>query len=152
MIVCRQEDWRQYIGLSDELDDALRSVAKGEYRLFVQGKNVISGDRLFANRFDYDTMDADSLLFESHRDYADLHVILSGAELIQLAPESALEEAEREEASDYIGLRGAAQTSVELRPGDLLIAFPGEAHKVKATGCAGPSHVQKAVYKILMKH
>ena len=45
---------------------------------------------------------------------------------------------------------GQAEQSLILKPGDFLVVFPGDAHRLKiAVGGAGP--VSKVVFKVLFK-
>lgn len=148
MIYCKINDLHRYLGLSERLDKAIRYIcARPEVHI---GRNEISGDSsVYANRFDYETKPCDAELFETHLRYADIHVLLSGQEMIYAASLDSLAQTEAREADDFIGAQGAWQSAFKMTPSRILIVFPGEAHK---TQCAlgTPCAVEKLVVKILM--
>ena len=148
MIYCKKDELTRYMGLSETLDQAILFVLNLDRQSLQMGRNEISGDdAVYANRFDYETQAAEKLLFETHIQYVDAHVLLSGQEMIYVAANTALQERECREAEDYIGSDGEWQSACKMTPDDVLIVFPGEAHKVK---CAlqAPCKVEKLVVKI----
>ena len=54
-----------------------------------------------------------------------------------------------ENKGDFYGYRGDAEQSVILRPGDFLVVFPGDAHRLKIA-VDQPEAVSKVVFKILV--
>jgi len=148
MIYCGRSELSRYLGISAELDAALRFAMGLDEGKLVPGRNEVPGSEgVYANCFTYTTLPADGLLFESHLRNADLHLALSGEEMIQLARQENLKEVEARREEDYIGLSGPHEALVRLGPADALLVFPGEAHKVKCVWEA-PGEVRKLVVKI----
>ncbi|MGN0292517.1 MAG: YhcH/YjgK/YiaL family protein [Lachnospiraceae bacterium] len=147
MIYGKQRDALQYLGIGDNLDFALKYVEKQDFSGLVPGKNTLSGEDVYVNCFSYETMESDQAFFEAHTDYLDLHVVLEGEERIEVAHRDVLEEFERDPAADYTGYKGQAEAVCVMRPGDFMIVFPEDAHKVKVKNDA-VCLVKKAVFKV----
>lgn len=110
------------------------------------GRTAIDGENVYVNRFDYET--GPEAITEGHLRYIDIHVVLEGEEQIGVADVAALEEIERKADEDYIGFRGPFQSVCVMRPGDVLVTFPEDAHSPKRQN-GSPCHVKKAVVKVL---
>ena len=147
MILCKAEHLDKYLGLSVHLDTAIRFLLENDLSLLPKGKTVIDSENVFVNRFDYDT-ESDPIT-EAHMRYIDVHIVIEGEETVGVADVSALKEIERREEEDYIGCSGRFQSLNVLGPGDVLIAFPEDAHSPKRVSGAGPCHVKKVVVKVL---
>ncbi len=149
MIFCKKEDLKNYLGINKNLDTAINFIISNPIANLAMGRNDVDGEKVFINRFDYETKDASSLLYESHIKYADLHLILSGHENIFVAPNENLDFVEENKQEDYIGLQGKEKATFNMDENFALIVFPNEAHKVKCTW-ETPAFVKKAVVKILI--
>ena len=149
MIFCKKTDLDKYLGINNNINTAIEYIKNKPLGQLSLGRNEVDGDNVFINRFDYETKDASSLLFESHIKYADLHLILSGHERILVAPNESLEFVEENKQSDYIGLQGKEQAAFNMNEEYALIVFPYEAHKVKCI-FNNAVFVEKIVAKILM--
>lgn len=147
MIFCKKADIEFYLGIERGLDTAIYYLKGACLERLPLGRNEIDGDRVYLNHFEYDTKAADELLYESHVEYADIHLIIQGHERILCAMESELEIVESDLATDYVGLKGKETSEYHMTTEDALIVFPHEAHKVKCTDGTA-SHVNKAVIKV----
>lgn len=140
----------QYKGIHPNVDKAIQWIVSDmKLENMPMGVTRIDGDDVYVNRFDYTTQPAEELLFEAHEEYADIHLLLSGEEAIHVSDVVDLVEEKRKAESDYIGCSGKSQCVCLMRPGYFLIAFPEDAHKVKAS-YRKETAVQKAVIKIKM--
>ena len=146
MIFCRMENLNRYLGLDTTLDEAIWFVLAWDSQELSMGRHGIRGDDLYANRLSFLTAPESELIFESHQIYTDIHVIISGTERILCADAALLDRVKTDESSDYIGLEGKSSSEFILASGDILIVFPGEAHKVKCMADK-PSQVEKLVVK-----
>lgn len=147
MIFCKKTELEQYLGLGEHLDRAIQYLQTADLRELVMGCNRIDGENVYINRFDYTTIPPEESFFEAHLQYLDIHVLLSGEERIEVADIRALEEYDRDEAADFVGYHGEAQASFVMKPGDVLIVWPKDAHAVKLQ-LHGPAQVEKAVVKV----
>lgn len=86
--------------------------------------------------------------FEAHRTYADVHVVLEGAERIDIASLAALDQAtEFDEAADIGFHTGEPTVSLVLEPGWFVVCYPADAHR-PGVWVDGPVPVRKAVGKL----
>lgn len=145
MIFCKLEHLERYRGQSDALDKAIDFLAKTDLNTLAMGRNEIDGDRVFANRFDYDTTEAP--LTEWHERYIDMHVVVDGQEQVGVL-ESAKLNAEDAAAEDHTCQMEEFESVCSLRPGYVLITFPEDAHSPRRIW-KEPCHVRKVVIKVL---
>ncbi len=112
------------------------------------GHYSIDGEDIIANVFEYDTVAPEAAKWEAHRKCIDLHVPLKGEEGIFWAP---VEDLSGKEAynpdSDCEFFAGEARQKIAALPGQFIVFFPADAHKVKCC-LQGTGHVKKAVIKI----
>ena len=115
------------------------------------GRHEIDGDRLFALVQSYTTSPATERKLEHHRKYADIQLVLAGAEIIEHTPLAGLPvDAPYDDTRDFGLVRDPAwNSSVLLRPGEFAVFFPEDAHK---PGCSAGAHgaVRKVVVKVLV--
>lgn len=102
------------------------------------------------NRIEFATAARTEKRFEAHRSYIDVHVVLEGAEYVEVTHVDNLTNAtEYDSELDY--LLGDSSSSSGfggyLEPGYFLICFPEDAHRV-GTHEAMQVQVTKIVYKI----
>jgi len=113
------------------------------------GRHPIDGDDVFALVSSYETGPSTEKQFESHRVYIDLQYLAAGNERILHAPATGLEVAVPYDADRDILFYAEPPfaTSLLMRPGDVAVFHPGDAHK---PGCmAGGRHaVRKVVVKV----
>ncbi|MEN5194397.1 YhcH/YjgK/YiaL family protein [Sphingobacterium faecium] len=142
MIFDRIENIDQYgINLNFILDDLNQN-------LFNKGKFDIDGEKCFGIGLEYDTKISDDGLWEAHRKYLDIHVVLEGVERIEICDINKSDSV-KEYEDDYELFKAVAQHSLVLSPGYFLILFPHEVHK---TGVMvdTTTFVRKKVFKNLL--
>ncbi len=105
---------------------------------------------LTASLSSYETDDPGSKLFEAHRRFIDIQVVLSGSETLYWAPLSSLQvRGEYSEEKDISFHDGPVGVAVPLVPGWFTVLFPEDAHKPGCTQIgAGPAQVRKLVIKV----
>jgi YhcH/YjgK/YiaL family protein len=113
------------------------------------GRHAIDGDEVFALVSTYDTGPSTEKRFETHVRHVDLQYVAAGHERILHAPADALSlETPYDDAADVaFYAEPPFASSLLMRPGDLAVFHPGDAHK---PGCmAGGRHtVRKVVVKV----
>lgn len=145
MILAKNRDAGQYLGLNANLDAALRRILSGLDGL-ESGHYDMDGDNVWLNCFDYDTIPESEAFYEAHEHYGDIHIMLEGSEKVCISHPDTLAEFERTPENDFIAYRGEAEHTLQLAPGSFLVVFPGDAHKIKMQ-VDGAEHVRKAVFK-----
>ena len=150
MIYTDKKQIRQYLGMDKNLDTAIRYIAEHKMEELNDGRNEIEGDRVFVNRFRYETLPETETLFESHLAYVDIHLVLEGNEIIGVTPVDDLTVTRTDLEADQVDCFGEIAVKLPLESSKILILFPREAHMVKITDQAR-SHVEKAVVKVKME-
>ena len=107
----------------------------------------IQGSEVYATRFTYETIPEEESFFEAHKKYLDIHIMVQGSEGVEIAPPESLAEFERAEANDFYAYRGEGDYKLVLSPGDFLVVFPGDAHRIKMQ-LGRPETVSKVVFKV----
>ena len=147
MIYAKKKDLNRYMGLSREMDTAIRYLQTADLRSLQKGRNEIDGDNVFVNRFDYQTMPHENAIWEGHIRYADIHVLLSGNEKIGVSNVNMLTETVRKPDEDFVGFEGAVQSWCPMTTEDILIVFPEDIHMVKVMD-GESTLVEKACFKV----
>ena len=94
MILAKNRDAGQYLGLNANLDAALRRILSGLDGL-ESGHYDMDGDNVWLNCFDYDTIPESEAFYEAHEHYGDIHIMLEGSEKVCISHPDMLTEFER---------------------------------------------------------
>lgn len=146
MIIAELSDAHMYRGIHPALDRALE-LLNDKFLHSVGTETVhLDGARLYATLNRYETVPFEDTFFEAHKRYLDIHVLIKGEERVDIANPERLTEFEHRD--DFYAYHGEGEQTVKLRPGNFLVAFPGDAHRIKIQ-TDGPCDVEKVVFKIL---
>ena len=146
MIYTKLKNIERYLGQSESLDTAIRYLLSADLTKLTKGRNEIDGDQAFINRFDYQTMSPEEAIWEGHLQYGDMHVLLSGQEMIGVTNVDMLKETVRKEDEDFLGFEGEVLSWFPMTTEDILIVYPEDIHKVKVIHCES-TLVEKACFK-----
>lgn len=146
MIYTKRQHLARYLGQCESLDTAIRHLLSTDLAQLSKGRNEIDGDQVFVNRFDYQTMPPEQVIWEGHAKYADMHVLLSGHEKIGVANAAALKMVAQKPEEDFIGYEGDVEVWFPMTTEDILIVYPEDVHMVKVVD-GDSSLVAKACYK-----
>ena len=147
MIYAKNKDALAYRGIHPNLDLALEHITEEYLPTIGETRVELKGSDVYATRFTYETVPEEESFFEAHKKYLDIHIMLSGSEGVEIAPPEKLTEFDRVEANDFYAYRGEGDYKLTLSPGDFLVVFPNDAHRIKMR-LEGPETVTKAVFKI----
>lgn len=118
---------------------------------FPQERLALCGDKAFINPVTLVTKPESACKFEAHRSYADVHYIVEGVEKIVVSDISGvIALGAFDEKSDIGFYRGQQGTVCVLHPGEFLVCYPQDAHKVAILEQC-PAPVKKLVGKILVR-
>jgi len=148
MILASNDTALEYRGIHPNLDLALGHITPEFLASLGEERVELKGDEVYCTKFTYETVPAEEAFFEAHRLYLDIHLMLSGSERVELASPSALTQFDHQ--GDFYAYRGQGRHSLILSPGDFLVVFPDDAHKIKMQ-VDGPATVSKAVFKVKIK-
>ena len=147
MIYAKNKDALSYRGIHPGLDLALEHITEEFLASVGENRVELKGSDVYATRFTYETIPAEESFFEAHLNYLDIHIMLEGSERVEIAPPEKLTEFDRVEANDFYAYRGEGDYKLVLSPGDFLVVFPNDAHRIKMQ-VDGPETVTKAVFKV----
>ena len=140
--------------LSEErVAKALAFLAREDLAGLEGGRHEICGDEVFANVQEIVTVPADEKDYEAHRRYADIHYVISGTELIGVAPVGECAPVGEFSEADDFGLfaPGGRESWVVVRPGELVVTPPCAAHKPGCCPCGTePAPLKKICVKVLV--
>lgn len=94
------------------------------------GRLSLDGDDLFINVVDATLMTKEAQKLEVHREYIDVHIPLSGNEIIGVRHIDTLNEPDApfDEANDCAVYTAPATNYLVVEPGDFLLVYPEDAH------------------------
>ena len=146
MIYAKNTDALSYRGIHPNLDLALEHITPDFLARVGSERVELKGGDVYATRFTYETVPAEETFFEAHRNFLDIHIMVDGSEGVEIAPQS-LTEFDRVEANDFYAYRGEGDYKLALSPGDFLVVFPNDAHRIKMC-LERPAPVSKVVFKV----
>ena len=146
MILANVNNRSEYYGIHPMLDKALDCLTEEFLSSVPTEKTLLAGEELFVTRFELETVPLEETFFESHRQYLDLHTVIRGTERVDIAHPDGLTLTQQQ--GDFYGYTGQGEQSVILKPGNFLVVFPGEAHRLKIAVNAPGEAFTRVVFKI----
>lgn len=148
MIYAKNADALAYRGIHPNLDLALEHITPEFLASLRDNQRVeLKGDLVYCTRFTYETIPQEESFFEAHRRYLDIHIMVEGEERVDMNRPEDLKLTDAQEENDFYAYQGESWHSTVLKPGEFLVVFPGDAHRIKVQ-VDGPKTVSKAVFKV----
>ena len=148
MIYAKNADALAYRGIHPNLDLALEHITPEFLAALRDNQRVeLKGDLVYCTRFTYETIPQEESFFEAHRRYLDIHIMVEGKERVDVNRPEDLKLTDAQEGNDFYAYQGESWHSTVLKPGEFLVVFPGDAHRIKVQ-VDGPKTVSKAVFKV----
>lgn len=148
MIYAKNADALAYRGIHPNLDLALEHITPEFLAALRDNQRVeLKGDLVYCTRFTYETIPQEESFFEAHRRYLDIHIMVEGEERVDMNRPEDLNLTDAQEGNDFYAYQGESWHSTVLKPGEFLVVFPGDAHRIKVQ-VDGPKTVSKAVFKV----
>ena len=147
MIYTEIANIKHYRGLGEYLDKAVDYLASHPLDGIQAGHYDIDGNMFYLNVFDYETIPEEEGFFEAHKKYADIHMTVTGDEIVGVSDMARVSVKTFDEEKDLLEVEGPVEHYIRLTPGKALITLPEDAHKVKLAA-GSPSAVKKAVIKV----
>jgi biofilm protein TabA len=109
----------------------------------------IDGDNLFATVSEYTSKNEDAAKFEAHRKYIDLQYVISGKEVMNIAPLTSIEEVitPYDDKKDIEFVTVSQVVIYKASPSNFFIFFPTDVHRPGLKDGAN-SQVRKIVIKV----
>lgn len=111
------------------------------------GRVELDGENLFINVADATLLPREEQKLEVHRAYIDVHIPLSGPEVIgwrSLSDIDVAPEAPFDTAGDFALYAASASTYLTVRPGECCVVYPADAH----APIIGQGRLRKLIAKV----
>ena len=146
--VNQREFARLYYQNPDRWNKAFKFLSEQNLAGLEKGRYELEGADLFVNVDEYVTRNEEDVLFEVHKKYADIQVLISGEEKIGVLPlKNTTVSIPYNEEKDIMFLTADAENYRNAEPGKFFLFFPEDAHRptVKASE---NTNVRKVVVKV----
>jgi len=154
MIVTSLDRLGRYAFLSKNFSDAIDWIESGAWKKMEDGKFPIDGERIHGMIMTGDTKQVADCRYEAHRRYADIQILLEGAEYAMVRDLPGLPVSDPYASDRDIEFYGEGapvpEHRVALEPGVAAFFFPEDAHKPSMARGA-PAKVRKLVVKVEMR-
>jgi biofilm protein TabA len=146
MILDCLDNWKRYVDAHPLFAKAFEFLLRKDLAALPPGRHEIDGDRLYAVVVKADGAGRAKAALEAHRKYIDIQFLLSGADEMGWRPLAECKGSKGfDAAKDLEFFTDPAAAWCAVRPGDLAVFFPSDAHA--PGGGTGPVH--KVVVKVL---
>lgn len=146
MVIDRLENLEKYASLNPLFAKAMEYLKNTDLNAQELGKVRLQGDDLVVNFSQTQPKAKEDAKLETHNQFIDIQIPLSGVEVMGYTPRESLPEAAYNEKDDISFYPGLAESYIPVKPGMFAIFFPQDAH---APGVS-PDGVKKVIVKVLV--
>lgn len=153
MITSTLDQLHWYSIISLHFEKAIRYALKTDFTVMDTGKYSIDGENVFAIVNEYTTKPISECDSESHRDYADIQIMVSGSERFGYAPLTDQPPSTPFGSGKDVALYSISEEElsyITLRPGQFIIFFPSDIHRPEVF-VSQPQLVRKVVLKVALR-
>jgi biofilm protein TabA len=147
MVIDKLENLERYVPLHPLFAEAVAFLKTTDLRAHEAGKVVLKEGELMVNFADACPKTKEEALLETHNDFIDIQIPLSGVEVMGYTPRTDLPEAVYNVEKDITFYEGLATNYLTVKPGMFTIFFPEDAHAPGIT----PDGVRKVIVKVRVK-
>ena len=143
-----QLHWYEIIG--PRFESAIQYALATDFSRLETGKYPIDGDNIFAIVNEYTTKPLSECDPESHRDYADIQIVITGAEKFGYTPltdQTASTPYNPEKDVAFYSLAEEDLSYITVKAGQFIIFFPTDIHQPEVF-VHQPALVKKVVMKV----
>lgn len=121
----------QYIGLTPNLDRAIRYMMETDFAAMETGRYEVDGDNVYCMLQENTCKPPEDTKWEIHRDYIDIQLGLLDGEGIGYAPASMITRWEAYQSEKDVALSDDKQPGIilPLKKGTFVVLFPHDAHR-----------------------
>ena len=145
MVVDKLEKYKNY-RWNGRMKRAFKFLLGNDLASLEKGRVDIDGDNIYAMVQSYDSKPLSEGAWEAHRKYADIQVVVSGAEQIGYAEIGSLTEKPYDEEKDFMKLTGEGGFC-RMSAGMFMVLYPQDAH-MPGLAIGTPVPVTKIVVKV----
>ena len=146
MVIDTLENLEKYASLNPLFAQAIEFLKSHDLHSMEIGKTELKGKDLFVNVAQTKPKAKEEAKLETHRDYIDIQIPLSGTEVIGYTPaqDCLPADATYNEEKDITFFEGLAESYIAVKPGMFAIFFPQDGHAPGIT----PDGVKKVIVKV----
>jgi len=138
-----------YAFLGKNFETAVKYLENTDLASLAAGHYDIDGEKVYANIFERELTQVPTL-WEVHKKYADIQLVIAGSEILGCCPLHRLHEQPVFGDNDCAVFNGLEGTMAELQAGEFIIAMPQDVHQPNCPGKPGP-YSKKMVVKVLLE-
>jgi len=142
-----------YKTISPNFEKAISYALSTDFRSLEPGRYSVDGENVLAIVNEYTTKPPSECDPESHRDYADIQIIVAGAERFGYTPlrnQHASTPYRPEKDVALYSIPGEDMNYITLQPGEFIIFFPSDIHQPEVF-LHQPELVRKVVMKVALR-
>lgn len=147
MIYDKLSNAKRYLGISSNLDAALRFIAEHDLNQLPLGKTVILDDQVFIYISMTNSCPPEERHFKIHKKYMDIQIDIFGTEQIAIGDSSNIELLEYDAQKDIGLVHSATLAECIMSSGHFAICMADEPHKTKIISSDHTS-LKKCVLKV----
>lgn len=144
MIIDRLENLEKYTSLNPLFAQAVEFLKSNDLAALELGKTELQGKDLFVNVTETKPKAKEEARLETHRDFIDIQIPLSGTEVMGYTAACLPADAPYNEEKDITFFEGPAESYIAVKPGMFAIFFPQDGHAPGIT----PDDVKKIIVKV----
>lgn len=144
MIVDKLENIEKYVSLNPLFVQAVEFLKSTDLDAHEIGKFVLKENELMVNFSQARPKTKEEAKLETHNDFIDIQIPLSGVEVMGYTPREELPEEEYNAEKDITFYKGLANDYLTIKPGMFAIFFPQDGHAPGIT----PEGVKKVIVKV----
>jgi len=129
MIYDKLTNAKRYLGISSNLDTALRFIAEHDLNELPLGKTTILDDQVFVNVMLAEAGPLEEKRFEIHKKYMDIQIDIFGTERIDIGDSGNMTVMEFNNDGDIGFVNASTLTECTMGPGNFIICMAEEPHK-----------------------
>lgn len=145
--VNKQEFAKQYQAGKELWDKAFNYLRQTDFVNLKPGKYAIDGENVFALVSEGATKELDKTMWEAHKNYQDIHFVISGKEKIGITPVTSATISKEYDASKDIAFFTSKGKYYVSSPENFFIVFTQDAHR-PGVKTEGADTVKKVVIKV----
>ena len=149
MIFDKLSNINLYKGLYPNLDTAIDYITSHDLSTLSVGKHEIAGDEVYVSVMELEGKDITTTPFEIHKKYLDIHVDITGSEIIETGDMGHAVETSFDEARDFGIVECKNKVTSYMCPEDFYICMLNEPHK-PACAASEDKAIKKCVFKVLV--
>ena len=144
MVIDNLKNMRDYESLHPLFAKAFDYIEQTDLTDLEPGKIVLIEDELFVNVCQWGHKTKQESKLETHNEYIDIHVPISGGEVMGYTQRADLPETEYDASIDMTLYDGLATDYITVKPGMFTLFFPEDGHAPGIT----PAGLKKIIVKV----